>query len=109
MPGTQRVSRAKPQFRHKNVLTNSGDEPEFYRSKKLHLQDARAKRLFGCVSRRNVERRDQRRASVRRFNDFMLYLRNSTTHKGRLLSDVERFKAELAIKMSFPFLEFFLK
>jgi hypothetical protein len=43
----------------------------------------------------------------RRFNDFMLYLRNSTTHKGKLLSDVERFKADLAVKMSFPFLEFY--
>ena len=44
---------------------------------------------------------------LRRFNDFMLYLRNSTTHKGRLLSSVEQFKADLAIKMSFPFLEFY--
>jgi hypothetical protein len=43
----------------------------------------------------------------RQFNDFMLYLRNSTTHKGKILTDVERFKADLAVKMSFPFLEFY--
>lgn len=43
----------------------------------------------------------------RLFNNFMLYLRNSATHKGRLLTDFERFKAELALKMSFPFIEFY--
>lgn len=43
----------------------------------------------------------------RRFNEFMLYLRNSTTHKGRLLTDVEKFKAELSVKMAFPFIEFY--
>jgi len=43
----------------------------------------------------------------KRFNDFMLYLRNSTTHKGALLTDIERFKGELAVKMSFPFIEFY--
>lgn len=43
----------------------------------------------------------------KRFNDFILYLRNSSTHKGTLLTDMERFKAELAIKMSFPFIEFY--
>jgi hypothetical protein len=42
-----------------------------------------------------------------KFNDFMLYLRNSTTHKGKLLTDLERFKAELALNMSFPFLDFY--
>ncbi len=42
-----------------------------------------------------------------KFNDFMLYLRNSTTHKGALLTDVERFKGELAVNMSFPFIEFY--
>jgi hypothetical protein len=41
------------------------------------------------------------------FNEFMLYLRNSTTHKGRLLTNLERFKAELSLKMSFPFIEFY--
>lgn len=44
---------------------------------------------------------------LRRFNDFMLYLRNSTTHKGRLLTEVEKFKAELAVKMAFPYIEFY--
>lgn len=43
----------------------------------------------------------------RRFNDFILYLRNSTTHKGRLLTDVEKFKADLSVSMSFPFIEFY--
>ena len=37
----------------------------------------------------------------------MLHLRNSTTHKGRLLTRLEKFKAELAVKMSFPFIEFY--
>lgn len=41
------------------------------------------------------------------FNQFMLHLRNSTTHKGRLLSDVEKFKAELSVKMSFPYIDFY--
>lgn len=42
-----------------------------------------------------------------RFKEFMLYLRNSTTHKPKVLTGVERFKADLAIKMSFPFIEFY--
>lgn len=42
-----------------------------------------------------------------KFNDFIKYLRNSTTHKGRLLTDLERFKAELSVKLSFPFIEFY--
>ncbi len=41
------------------------------------------------------------------FNDFVLYLRNSTVHKGRLLTDVQKFKADLSVKMSFPFIEFY--
>lgn len=45
----------------------------------------------------------------RKFNDFILYLRNSTTHKGETLNDLEKFKAELAVKMAFPFLEFYTK
>lgn len=44
----------------------------------------------------------------KKFNDFMLYLRNSTTHKGKLLTDSERFKADLALKMSFSFIEFYI-
>ena len=43
----------------------------------------------------------------RKFNDFILYLRNSSTHKGTTLTDIEKFKAELAVKMSFPFIEFY--
>lgn len=42
-----------------------------------------------------------------RFNEFMLYLRNSTTHKGKLLTDVEKFKADLSVKMAFPFIDFY--
>lgn len=42
------------------------------------------------------------------FNDFMLYLRNSTTHKGNILTDLERFKADLTMKMAFPFLSFYM-
>ncbi|WP_254444731.1 mCpol domain-containing protein [Anabaena sp. UHCC 0187] len=42
-----------------------------------------------------------------KFNDFILYLRNSSTHKGKLLTDVEKFKAELSVKMAFPFIEFY--
>jgi hypothetical protein len=42
-----------------------------------------------------------------KFNNFILYLRNSTTHKGKLLTDIEKFKADLSVKMSFPFLEFY--
>ncbi len=43
----------------------------------------------------------------RKFNDFMLYLRNSSTHKTTILADMERFKADLSVKMSFPFIEFY--
>jgi hypothetical protein len=43
----------------------------------------------------------------RKFNDFILYLRNSSTHKGKLLTDLEKFKAELSVKMAFPFIEFY--
>jgi hypothetical protein len=35
-------------------------------------------------------------------------LRNSATHKKTNLNDVERFKADLALRMSFPFLQFYL-
>lgn len=42
-----------------------------------------------------------------KFKDFMLYLRNSTTHKPEVLTSIERFKADLAIKMAFPFIEFY--
>lgn len=46
---------------------------------------------------------------LKKFNEFMLYLRNKTTHKDDLLSDLERFKADLSLKMSFPFLEFYIE
>ncbi|MGK7880669.1 MAG: mCpol domain-containing protein [Crocosphaera sp.] len=43
----------------------------------------------------------------RKFNDFMLYLRNSSTHKGQLLTPSEKFKAELSVIMAFPFIDFY--
>lgn len=43
----------------------------------------------------------------RKFNDFILYLRNSTTHKGTILTDIEKFKADLSVKMTFPFIQFY--
>ena len=42
-----------------------------------------------------------------RFNEFMLYLRNSTTHKTLDILDSERFKAELSLQMSFVFFEYY--
>ncbi|HMQ83995.1 MAG TPA: mCpol domain-containing protein [Saprospiraceae bacterium] len=41
------------------------------------------------------------------FNKFMLHLRNSTTHKSKDLSVIEKFKADLMLKMSFPFMEYY--
>ena len=41
------------------------------------------------------------------FNELMRHLRNSTTHKGNLLTDLEKFKAELSVKLAFPFMEFY--
>jgi len=42
-----------------------------------------------------------------KFNDFMLFLRNSTTHKSLDLSDSEKFKAALSMQMSLIFLEYY--
>lgn len=42
-----------------------------------------------------------------KFNDFMLFLRNSTTHKSFDLSDSEKFKAALSMQMSLAFLEYY--
>lgn len=43
------------------------------------------------------------------FNEFMLYLRNSTTHKNLTVSDSEKFKAALSVQMSLVFLEYYSK
>jgi len=43
----------------------------------------------------------------RQLNDFVLNLRNSTTHPGRQLTNIEKFKADLAVKMAFPFIAFY--
>ncbi len=43
----------------------------------------------------------------RKFNDFILYLRNSSTHKGKILTDLEKFKADLSVQMAFPFIQFY--
>src|SRR6266567_1721378 len=42
-----------------------------------------------------------------KFNEFIRFLRNSSTHKGRHLTDIERFKADLSVKMTFPFIGFY--
>lgn len=42
-----------------------------------------------------------------KFNDFILYLRNSTTHKALNISESERFKASLTLQMSLIFLEYY--
>lgn len=44
---------------------------------------------------------------LEKFNDFILYLRNSTTHKGRDISISEKFKAELSVQMSLVFLDYY--
>jgi len=43
----------------------------------------------------------------RKFNDFILYLRNTTTHKSSVITDIERFKADLSLSMAFPFIQFY--
>lgn len=43
----------------------------------------------------------------RKLNNFVLYLRNSSTHKGRHLTNLEKFKADLAVRMAFPFIAFY--
>ena len=43
----------------------------------------------------------------RKFNDFIAYLRNSTTHKGSILTNIERFKADLSLSMAFPFIQYY--
>lgn len=44
-----------------------------------------------------------------KFNEFMLYLRNSTTHKALTVSDSEKFKAALSMQMSLVFLDYYSK
>lgn len=46
---------------------------------------------------------------LEKFNDFMLYLRNSTTHKVLNVSDSEKFKATLSMQMSLVFLDYYSK
>ncbi len=70
-------------------------------------------RTFGeklGVIRSQVERKASEDFDVeffRKLNDFVLYLRNSSTHKGRNLTVLEKFKADLAVKMAFPFIAFY--
>lgn len=45
----------------------------------------------------------------KKFNEFMLYLRNSTTHKALNISDNEKFKASLSLHMLFVFVEYYSK
>ena len=44
---------------------------------------------------------------LQEFNSFILYLRNTSTHKTLDLSDSEKFKAELSVSMSLIFLEYY--
>lgn len=44
---------------------------------------------------------------LEKFNEFILYLRNSTTHKALSISESERFKASLTLQMSLIFLEYY--
>ncbi|HHD78848.1 MAG TPA: mCpol domain-containing protein [Epsilonproteobacteria bacterium] len=46
---------------------------------------------------------------VKKFNDFVLFLRNTTVHKSskKKLSDTEKFKAELSITTTLAFIEFY--
>lgn len=46
---------------------------------------------------------------LEKFNEFMLYLRNSTTHKALTVSDSEKFKAALSMQMSIVFLDYYSK
>lgn len=46
---------------------------------------------------------------LEKFNEFMLYLRNSTTHKELTVSDSEKFKAALSMQMSLVFLDYYSK
>lgn len=44
---------------------------------------------------------------LEKFNEFILYLRNSTTHKGLIISKSEKFKSALTMQMSLIFLEYY--
>jgi hypothetical protein len=44
---------------------------------------------------------------IRKLNDLILYLRNSTTHKTQYASQLERYKADLATQMLFSFSELY--
>lgn len=43
------------------------------------------------------------------FNDFILHIRNTTTHKSKKLSILEKIKAELSRRMAFPFIEYYTR
>jgi hypothetical protein len=55
------------------------------------------------------ENRDIDLDFLEKFNTFIVFLRNTTTHKSsqNLLSDIEKFKAELSITLSLEFIEFY--
>lgn len=44
---------------------------------------------------------------LKKFNEFILYLRNSATHKALTISVSERFKASLTLQMSLIYLEYY--
>lgn len=47
-------------------------------------------------------------AFLKKLNDFMLYLYNSSAHKDTISSDIDKIKADLSFKMAFPFIEFYI-
>ena len=44
---------------------------------------------------------------LRQFNQFVVYLRNSSTHKNSALLKIEEFKADLSTKITFPFIDYY--
>lgn len=78
-----------------------------------HITDDRVKRTLGDKLQLiqttviNEASEDFDFEFFNKFNDFILYLRNSTTHKSRSLTTLEKFKADLSVKMAFPFIEFY--
>jgi hypothetical protein len=55
----------------------------------------------------SVDQKDFDHNFLKHFNDLMLHLRNSATHKGEPLTALESIKADLLVNMSFPFLQFY--
>lgn len=85
-----------------NLILEKKGETEYYEKTLGHKLTL----LYEIIERedRNIDLK-----FLKKFNDFMLFLRNTTTHKSsqNLLSDIEKFKAELSMTMSLEFIEFY--